>query len=112
GCSSSGDRQGSVHARGTVRGGLPHNDRFGIGGTIVVPAIGRAGWTARGQGVDGGEKLGHFGGVEISHGVGYALAFSKPDKRQGGRHGFTSKLSLRLRPPRPVEPAKRDTICR
>ena len=62
--------------------------------------------------VDGGEKLGHFGGVEISHGVGYALAFSKPEKRQGGRHGFTSKLSLRLRPPRPVEPAKRDTICR
>src|SRR5436305_13409092 len=50
GCSSSGDRRGSVHAGGTVRGGLPHDGGFGIGGAIVVPAIGTARRTAWGKG--------------------------------------------------------------
>jgi hypothetical protein len=49
-CSSSGDGRGSVHASGTVRAGVPHDDGFGIGGAILVPAIGRAGWTAWGPG--------------------------------------------------------------
>jgi hypothetical protein len=33
--------------------------------------------------VDGAEKPGHFGGVEIGHGVGYASDCSKPEKRPG-----------------------------
>jgi hypothetical protein len=45
-----GNRWGAVHARGTVRGGVPHADRFGLGGAIVVPAIGTARRTAWGQG--------------------------------------------------------------
>jgi hypothetical protein len=38
--------------------------------------------------VDGGEKQGHFGGVEIGQGVGYASAFSKPEKRPGRPAAF------------------------
>src|SRR5215472_1639788 len=48
-CSSSGNRRTSIHASGTVRGGLSHDGRFGIRGAIVIPAIGRARWTAWGQ---------------------------------------------------------------
>jgi len=33
--------------------------------------------------VDGGEKPGHFGGMEIGHGVGYASDCSKPERRPG-----------------------------
>jgi hypothetical protein len=39
------------------------------------------------SGVDGGEKPGHFGGVEVGQGVGYAWVFSKPEKRPGGPAG-------------------------
>jgi hypothetical protein len=31
---------------------------------------------------------------------------------EGGRQGSTLDFSLRLRTPQPVEPARRDTICR
>src|SRR5919201_2066983 len=68
-------RLDSVHTSGPVRGGLPHDGRFGIGGAIVVPAIGGARWTAWGEGGGRGQlaRGSGGGGVVTAHSAGDEL---------------------------------------
>src|SRR5204862_7301053 len=62
-------------------------------GTVAAVNEGpRIAWVV--QNVDGGEKPGHFGGVEIGQGVGYASAFSKPEKLPGGPGSVLLRIFL------------------